>query len=97
MAALQRSALFEAIQQHDQDSIAVVHSLSGRTFTYGSLLRDVAESKERLLLHTGKDAKSIVGERIAFLIENSYDYVGAQSFISPSYHPILKHILQSLS
>lgn len=77
MAALQRSTLFETLLQHDQDSTAVVHSLSGRAFTYGSLLHDVADAKEKLLSKTGQDETSIVGERIAFLIENSYDYVGA--------------------
>ncbi|KAK3719506.1 hypothetical protein LTR37_004364 [Vermiconidia calcicola] len=75
MAALQRSALFEALQQHSRESTAIVHSLSGRSFTYGSLLQDVANAKEKLLEQTGKDEKSIVGERVAFLIENSYDYV----------------------
>lgn len=78
MASIQRSALFEAIQKHDSDSISVVHSLSGRTFQYGSLLNDVAAAKERLLQQTGRDEKSIVGERVAFLAENSYDYVGAE-------------------
>ena len=77
MAALQRSAFFEAIQKHDPDSTAVVHSLSGRTFKYGSLLHDVSAAKDRLLRATGKDESSIVGERIAFIIENGYDYVGA--------------------
>ena len=77
MAALQRSALFETITQHERDSTAVVHSLSGRSFNYGSLLQDVSLAKERLLLHTKQDENSIVGERVAFLIENSYDYVGA--------------------
>lgn len=83
MAALQRSALFEAIQKHDVESTAVVHSLSGRSFKYGSLLHDVAAAKDRLLKETGKSEQNIVGERIAFLIENSYDYVGAQ--YTPSY------------
>ena len=76
MAALQRSALFEAMTQHRSDSTAIVHSLSGRLFTYGSLLHDVATAKGRLLKETGKDETSIAGERVAFLIENSYDYVG---------------------
>ena len=76
MAALQRSALFEAMIQHRPDSTAIVHSLSGRSFTYASLLHDVALAKERLLEKTGKDETSIAGERVAFLIENSYDYVG---------------------
>nr|POF02550.1 acyl-coa synthetase family member 3, mitochondrial [Quercus suber] len=75
MASIQRSAFFEAIQSHDPKAEAVVHSLSGRSFQYGSLLRDVAQAKGRLLQMTGKDEQSIQGERIAFLIENSYDYV----------------------
>ena len=92
MASLQRSALFEALQQHDRDSTAVVHSLSGRSFTYGSLLNDVAEAKEGLLSTTGRDDASIVGERIAFLVENSYDYVGAQ--LSSESNAILEHPLK---
>ncbi|KAK5171883.1 uncharacterized protein LTR77_003520 [Saxophila tyrrhenica] len=75
MAPLQRSALFEALLQHDQDHPAIVHSLSGRSFTYGSLLQDVVGAKDRLLAQTSRDEQSIVGERVAFLIENSYDYV----------------------
>jgi hypothetical protein len=40
------------------------------------LLSDVADGKERLL----KEGRGkIDGERIAFLVENSYDYVGAQN------------------
>ncbi|KAK5110273.1 hypothetical protein LTR62_006126 [Meristemomyces frigidus] len=75
VAALQRSAFIDAISKHDPNSTAVVHSLSGRSFKYGSLLQDVASAKERLLQTTGKDESSIVGERIAFLVENGYDYV----------------------
>lgn len=75
---LQRSAFFEAIQKHNAQSPSIVHSKSRRTFKYGSLLHDVAAAKERLLQQTGKDERSIVGERVAFLAENSYDYVGAR-------------------
>lgn len=78
MATLQRSPIFEAIQKHDPERTAVVHSLSGRSFKYGGLLSDVAASKDRLLKATGKTEDQLVGERIAFLVENSYDYVGAQ-------------------
>jgi malonyl-CoA/methylmalonyl-CoA synthetase len=81
MVALQRSAFFEAIQKHDPENTAVVHSLSGRSFKYGSLLHDVAAAKARLLRTTDKDESSIVGERIAFLVENGYDYVGALSTV----------------
>lgn len=73
---LQRIAFTEAIQKHDPASTAVIHSLSGRSFNYGSLLADVVSRKEQLLKETGKDAEAIAGERIAFLVENSYDYAG---------------------
>jgi hypothetical protein len=79
MAALQRSAFFEAMRQHDPSSTAVVNNDSGVAFSYGSLLRDVSRAKERLLQETGKDEKGIAGERIAFMVENGYDYVGADS------------------
>ena len=69
--------IFQAIQKHDPESIAIIHSESGRTFTYGGLLYDVAQAKERLLQTA--NGKPLSGERIAFLAENGYDYVGAQS------------------
>jgi len=54
-------------------------------FTYGELLKDVADAKDRLLKESG--AGAINGQRIAFLVENSYDYVGAQNevFLSSPY------------
>jgi hypothetical protein len=75
-STLPRLPIFEAIAGHDPCSTVVLHSVSGRKFTYGELLGDVAEAKERLLKESG--SSSISGERIAFLVENSYDYVGAQ-------------------
>ncbi len=75
---LPRLPIFEALAGHDPRSTAVVHSASGRKFTYGELLRDVAEGKERLLKERGG---KMDGERIAFLVENSYDYVGAQNYL----------------
>jgi acyl-CoA synthetase (AMP-forming)/AMP-acid ligase II len=80
-STLPRLPIFEAISSHDPHSTVVIHSASGRRFTYGSLLKDVAEAKERLLREAGG---KIEGERIAFLVENSYDYVGAFPFTSPS-------------
>jgi len=80
--ALQRSSFFDALQKHDPNSTAVIHSLSGRTFKYGSLLHDVSAAKGRLLHATGKDENGIVGERIAFVVENGYDYVGALALLS---------------
>ncbi|TVY42860.1 Acyl-CoA synthetase family member 3, mitochondrial, partial [Lachnellula cervina] len=72
-STLPRLPIFEAIASHDRSSPVVIHSQSGRRFTYGSLLRDVADAKEKLLEEAG--GKTIEGERIAFLVENSYDYV----------------------
>ena len=66
--------VFQAISRHDPSSTAVIHSGSGRRFTYGQLLSDVAKAKDRLRSADGKEAPE--GERIAFIIENSYDYVG---------------------
>lgn len=66
--------IFQAILKHNPQSTAVVHSESGRTFTYGSLLHDVAAAKDRLLQTA--DGMPLAGERIAFLAENGYDYVG---------------------
>jgi hypothetical protein len=34
-----------------------------------------------LLQETGKKESEIAGERIAFMVENGYDYVGAHSFL----------------
>jgi acyl-CoA synthetase (AMP-forming)/AMP-acid ligase II len=74
ITTLPRTRLFEAIKSHDAESTAVLHSLSGRQFSYGSLLQDVAIAKQRL----ASDAGTLDGERVAFLVENSYDYVGAR-------------------
>ena len=76
-STLPKLPLFEAIANHDPNSTAIVHSLSGRNFTYGELLRDVADSKDNLKKTV--NGKDLAGERIAFLIENGYDYVGANS------------------
>lgn len=69
--------IFSALASHESSSTAVVHSASGRSFTYGQLLQDVATAKDKLKLDAG--SKSLEGERIAFLVENSYDYVGADT------------------
>ncbi|OAA62198.1 2-succinylbenzoate-CoA ligase [Cordyceps fumosorosea ARSEF 2679] len=70
---LPRLPILEAVAAHDPKSTVVVHSLSGRRFTYGELLGDVARARERLREAVG--GKPLTGERVAFLIENSYDYV----------------------
>ncbi|KAG6010019.1 hypothetical protein E4U21_000461 [Claviceps maximensis] len=72
-ASLPRLPIFEAITKHEPDSTAVIHSVSGRRFTYGQLLGDVCRARESFVDASGK--KDLQGERIAFLVENSYDYV----------------------
>lgn len=71
---LPKLPLFEAISKHDAQSPAIAHCLSGRTFTYGELLPDVYRARERIYAAAGRS--EIRGERVAFLVENSYDYVG---------------------
>jgi hypothetical protein len=74
-STLPKLPVFEAIASHDPNSTVVIHSVSGRRFTYGELLKDVAEARDRL--HENACNNSIEGQRIAFLVENGYDYVGA--------------------
>lgn len=82
IATLPRLPILEAVAAHDPASTAVVHALSGRRFAYGALLGDVARARDRLREATA--GQSLVGERVAFLIENSYDYVGTS-------HTFLRH------
>lgn len=79
-STLPRLPLFDAIVRHDPGSTAVVHCLSGRSFKYGELLPDVARARDRL--HEAAGRSDIRGERIAFLVENSYDYVGKHLLLS---------------
>lgn len=72
-STLPKLPLFDAISRHNPDTTAVTHCLSGRTFRYGELLPDVARARERIYAAAGKS--DIQGERVAFLVENSYDYV----------------------
>ena len=73
-STLPKLPVFEAIAGHDPQSTAVIHSVSGRRFTYGGLLKDVAEARDRLRQAAGDT--NMDGERVAFLVENGYDYVG---------------------
>lgn len=74
--SLHRSAFFEAILKHEGSSVAVVENESGASFSYSSLLNSVAHAKEQLLAKTGKCDTSISGERITFMVESGYEYVG---------------------
>ncbi|KAJ4297024.1 hypothetical protein N0V88_003940 [Collariella sp. IMI 366227] len=72
-STLPKLPVFEAVARHDPDSTAVIHSNSGRQFRYGELLGDVCKVRQRLYETAGRD--NLDGERVAFLVENSYDYV----------------------
>ena len=76
---LPRHPLFDAIATHDPNATAVVHCTSGRTFRYGELLGDVARAKTKLYAAAGKT--DLNGERVAFLVENGYDYVGMRLLV----------------
>src|SRR5580700_2429495 len=65
-STLPKLPVFEAIASHDPHSTVVIHSASGRRFTYGALIEDVAEAKERLYKEAG--TSSLDGQRIAFLV-----------------------------
>lgn len=80
LSTLPNLPLFHALRNHRHDAPAVVHSASARSFTYGNLVADVLEAKEKLARTAGRSAVS--GERVAFLAENSYDYVGTVLFAS---------------
>ncbi|KAK4202471.1 putative short-chain-fatty-acid--CoA ligase [Triangularia verruculosa] len=73
VSTLPKLPVFEAISRHDPESTVVIHSKSGRRFQYGELLGDVAKARNHLYDSAGRD--DLDGERIAFLAENSYDYV----------------------
>lgn len=66
--------IFDSISRHDPSSIVAAHCLSGRTFRYGELLPDVCRLRDQI--QDAAPKSDLRGERIAFLVENSYDYVG---------------------
>lgn len=76
LSTLPNTHIFRALQNHAPDSLAVVHSASSRSFTYGSLIADVVRAKDDLEQKATTAQGQLAGERIAFLAENSYDYVG---------------------
>lgn len=74
-STLPKLPIFEAIHKHDGQSTAIVHYPSGRSFTFGELVHDVADAAHEL--RNKVEGKTLPGERVAFLVENGYDYVGA--------------------
>jgi len=75
-STLPNSSIFRTLAKHDPQHLAIVHSQSGRAFTYGSLIHDVAAAKDSLWERNGQ--KSLNGDRVACLPENGHVYVGEQ-------------------
>lgn len=73
-ASLHRTPLLKVLSEQDASSIAIVNQSSGTAFSYGSLLRDATRVRHRLLKSVGD--RSLAGERIGFIVENGYGYVG---------------------
>ncbi|KAL1956082.1 hypothetical protein VTO42DRAFT_7677 [Malbranchea cinnamomea] len=69
--------VFRAISSHDPNSTSIVHSVSGRSFTYGSLVNDVLAAQQKLSQLAASSLKThgLEGLPVAFLAENSYEYV----------------------
>ncbi|GBF64734.1 acyl-CoA synthetase [Trichophyton mentagrophytes] len=76
-SSLPNLPLLHPLASHDQLSTSVVHSASSRTFTYGNLLGDVISAQDKLKTIGGRHSRllDLQGKPVAFLAENSYDYV----------------------
>ncbi|KAM5432517.1 hypothetical protein McanMca71_004391 [Microsporum canis] len=77
LSCLPNLPFFRPLALHDQLSTSVVHSASGRTFSYGNLLGDVTLAQDKLETICERHSKplDLRGKPVAFLAENSYDYV----------------------
>ena len=86
-STLPKLPVFEAISRHDPHSTAVVHCKSAKSFSYGQLLEDVADARDQL--HDARGGQPLKGERVAFMVENGYDYVGAIPMVNaPIFQPL---------
>ena len=86
-STLPRLPIFQAIARHEPRNAAIVHCASGRRFNYGGLLQDVVVATAKLRQAAGQPLE---GQRVAFLVENGYDYVGAHRVCSVSDQTLTK-------
>ncbi|KAK9458715.1 uncharacterized protein V1516DRAFT_681785 [Lipomyces oligophaga] len=63
--------IIAALSAHPPSKTAIIHNSSGKTFEYGSLLKDIARWRAVL----GKLKNGEKGKRIAIMGENSYEFV----------------------
>lgn len=75
-STLPQNAFFNALVNHDAQTIAVVEKASDRKFTFGRLVRDVTLGRAWLDRTMGN--MHLNSECVAFMAENSYEYVGAR-------------------
>jgi malonyl-CoA/methylmalonyl-CoA synthetase len=80
-SSLHRTPLLAALHKQDAASTAVVNA-SGASFSYGTLLYDIARARHDLLNSMG-DKPNLAGERIGFLMENGYNFVGKLYVCAP--------------
>ncbi|KAL3457933.1 hypothetical protein BJX64DRAFT_238415 [Aspergillus heterothallicus] len=73
LATFPNIPLFQALKSHDPESLAIVST--DQRFTYGNLIADVLDGRDRLLEKTGNKPEALQGERVAFLSQNVYDWV----------------------
>jgi malonyl-CoA/methylmalonyl-CoA synthetase len=74
---LPRTPVFKALARHPSEKTAIIHSASGKRFTYGSLLSDVSTTRSKILSLIDKDGvEDLKEQRVAMLVENGYEYVG---------------------
>lgn len=74
------SAFFKAIRRHHSISTAIVNNASGDSFSYNTLLRDALHMRHTLSQGLNRDLE--FGERIAFIVENGYTYVGTMTSVT---------------
>ncbi|KAL5332304.1 AMP-binding enzyme [Aspergillus crustosus] len=77
LATLPNLPLFRALKNHDPSSLAIINGSHENTpeFTYGRLLSDVAQAKDELQTNTKGGPDALVGERVAILADNDYQFV----------------------
>jgi hypothetical protein len=73
-ANIHRTPLLKALYEQDASSIAIIDQSSGAAFSYGLLIHDITRARYGLLKSVGD--KPLAGERIGFIVENGYGYVG---------------------
>ena len=83
-SALPNSPIFRALKKHDPSRPAISHAVSGKTFTYGDLLRDVLGFSRVLTERAGSDESRplLEGRQTGIMADNGYPFVGRPVVLS---------------